>query len=97
MSRFRIVSTDRNLREQEHGAYPLAEAIERSHGIPWAIELREVKRGDRCPGCGVICASLDAEHLLDCPYQGRRALRLVSGESDRPNFVPENSREGRRS
>lgn len=33
---------------------------------------------DRCPGCGVLCATFDAEHLDDCAYQGRAALPLVT-------------------
>lgn len=30
---------------------------------------------DRCPGCSVAQVE-DAEHLIDCPYQGRNALPL---------------------
>ncbi len=36
-----------------------------------------VRRGDRCPGCGVICASVDVEHLDACQYQGRNAAVLT--------------------
>lgn len=37
----------------------------------------EVEVGARCPGCHVVCASLDVVHGADCRYQGRNALRLV--------------------
>lgn len=37
----------------------------------------EIFVGERCPGCGVVCAHLDVEHLDDCPFQGRDALTLV--------------------
>lgn len=37
--------------------------------------LGEIRRGDRCPGCHVVCASHNTEHLDSCPYRGR--LKLV--------------------
>lgn len=33
--------------------------------------------GERCPGCAVVCARLDVEHLDGCFYQGKMALVLV--------------------
>lgn len=39
----RIIEIDRSYREHDHGVYPLAEAIERSKTLAWAVVLRQVK------------------------------------------------------
>ena len=39
------------------------------------MTVRTIRVGDRCPGCGVVCANLDSEHVGGCPYRGQ--LRLV--------------------
>jgi len=36
-----------------------------------------IEQGSRCPGCHVVCETLDAEHLDGCPHQGRNAMLLI--------------------
>lgn len=43
-------------------------------------EPLRVQLDQRCPGCHVVCASLDVEHLDGCFYQGHNAAILVNAD-----------------
>jgi hypothetical protein len=45
--------------------------------------------GSRCPGCGVICHSLDTEHLDDCAYIGKIELLHCTLGCTGPHHRPE--------
>jgi uncharacterized protein (DUF2237 family) len=53
-------------------------------GVDHPLPEITVRIGERCPGCHVVCASFDAEHLDNCIYRGRIKLSTARPAAPAP-------------